>query len=369
MFRLILISACTVMSVYVFWRASTVPALTERIPSSGIWLLGFGLWLLLVLGRVYGHHNHGPLAVGLELAGMTWLAALFLLFLCLIFVDLVTVFGFAAPHLGSKLRGLALAAGLTMTAIGLFQGTRTPVVVNYEVEMERLPPELDGTTLVVMSDLHLGSQRGKEWLEARVDQVNALKPDLVLLVGDVFEGHGPPREELKGVFRGMKARIGSYAVLGNHEFYGGSSKGQRDLEESGFKVLRNGWAQTRPGLIISGVDDLTVRRRQGREDEDYISRALDHRPEGATILLSHTPLDADIAEAGGVGLMLSGHTHDGQIWPFGYLIGRIYPFVGGLYNLGKMTIIVCRGTGLWGPPVRLWHPSEIVHIVLKAKNK
>ncbi len=177
-----------------------------------------------------------------------------------------------------------------------------------------------------------------------------------------------PHEELTSIMCRLKAPMGAFAVLGNHEFYGGSDKGQRLMEAAGFEVLRNRWIRARPGLIIAGVDDLTVRRRQQMEQDDYITKSLAGRPGGATTMLSHTPLEADLAEAGGVGLMLSGHTHGGQIWPFGYLIGRVYPFIGGRYLLGEMTIIVCRGTGLWGPTVRLWRPSEIVHVTLRAKK-
>lgn len=368
MFRFILISVITVMNIYVVWRASMVPILIQRIPGPWIWLLGFLFWLLFVLGWVFGHHHHDPLAVGLEFAGMTWLAALFLLFSCLLAADVVTGFGFLAPRLAPKLRGLALVAGLVLTLIGLVQGLRPPVVIDYVVEMAGLPPKLEGTTIAVLSDLHLGSQRGPRWLKARVDQVNALTPDLVFLVGDVFEGHAVFHEELTPIMRQLKAPMGVFAVLGNHEFYGDSEKSQRQMEGAGFEVLRNRWVRARPGLIIAGVDDLTIRRHRKMEDDDYISRSIAHRPEGALILLSHTPLGADRAEAGGVGLMLSGHTHGGQIWPFGYLVRRVYPFVGGRYQVGKMTIIVCRGTGLWGPAVRLWRPSEILHIVLKTKK-
>ena len=140
------------------------------------------------------------------------------------------------------------------------------------------------------------------------------------------------------------------------------------FEEVSFKLLRNGWAEVRPGLILAGVDDLTARRRNG-QGGDPISQALVGRPAGATILLSHTPWQAERAARAGAGLMLSGHTHGGQIWPFGYLMRRFYPLLEGRYEVGGMTVIVSRGTGLWGPRMRLWRPSEILRVTLRWKGK
>ena len=120
-----------------------------------------------------------------------------------------------------------------------------------------------------------------------------------------------------------------------------------------------------PGLVLTGVDDLTA-RGEFRHPGPYLETALANRPKGATILLSHSPMEAEKAAQAGVGLMLSGHTHNGQIWPFEYLVRLRYDFIGGFYKIGEMPLIVCRGTGTWGPRMRLWRPSEIVRITLKS---
>ncbi len=140
------------------------------------------------------------------------------------------------------------------------------------------------------------------------------------------------------------------------------------FEEVSFKLLRNGWAEVGPGFVLAGVDDLTTRRRNG-QDGDPIWQALVGRPPGSTILLSHTPWQAERAAKAGVGLMLSGHTHGGQIWPFDYLVSRLYPLLEGRYEIDGMTVIVCRGTGTWGPRMRLWRPSEILRVTLRGKGK
>jgi predicted MPP superfamily phosphohydrolase len=367
-FGFILISAITLMHIYVFWRAASVPFLKRYVPRKPLIGAGLVLWATFFLGRVYGHHGTSPLAKTLELLGMNWMAVLFLLFVSLLAMDLVTGFGFLVPRLAPWLRGIALLAGLALSLVALVQGLRPPVVQNYEVYLSGLADEMDGTVLVAMSDLHLGSSLGKGWLEARVAQVQAQQPDLVVLLGDLFEGHGEPQGELLPVLRRLSAPLGVWVVPGNHEFHRPHNTSTFLVEEAGFKLLRNCWAEVRPGLVMAGVDDLTASRRSGQSG-DPISKTLSGRPPGATILLSHTPWQADKAATAGVGLMLSGHTHGGQIWPFGYLVKSVYPLLGGRHEVDGMTVIVCRGTGTWGPRMRLWRPSEILRLKLKTGRK
>jgi len=216
-----------------------------------------------------------------------------------------------------------------------------------------------------MSDLHLGSQLGGKWLAKRVAQVQAERPDLVVLLGDIFEGHGASPGTLLPVLRRLSAPLGVWAVPGNHEFYGGVATNMNLISSAGVQVLRNRWIEVRPRLILAGIDDLTAAHRSGRID-DFISQALADRPPGATVLLSHTPWQAETAARSGVNLMLSAHTHGGQIWPLGYLIRIVYPLLEGRYDVEGMPVIVCRGTGTWGPRMRLWRPGEILRITLRV---
>ena len=116
------------------------------------------------------------------------------------------------------------------------------------------------------------------------------------------------------------------------------------------------------------MDNLTTSYDVGEVDAS-LAKALADRPSGATVLLSHAPLLATMFEDKGVGLMLSGHTHGGQLWPFGYLVKRRFPLFEGRYEIGEMTAIVSRGTGTWGPRMRLWHPAEILRVTLHGKTK
>jgi len=366
-FGTVLTTAVTLMNVYVFWRACTVPFLKSHVPRAIIIGVGVVLWAIFYFNRVYGHDGTGTLAQALEFFGMNWLAALFLTTVCLLAMDLVTGFGFFVPRLAPLLRGWALAAGGMLSAIALVQGLRPPVVQNYQVSLSGLPAELDGTVIIALSDLHLGSLIGRRWLQARVTQVQAQKPDLVVLLGDLVEGHGESQEDLLPAFRRLTAPLGVWSVMGNHESYGRGNSTTSLLEEAGIRVLRDSWAEIRPGLVLAGVDNFSSRRRSSGAD-DRIAKALADRPPGATVLLSHMPLQAERAAAAGAGLMLCGHTHGGQIWPFGYLVKRAFPMLAGRYEVDGLTVIVCRGTGTWGPRMRLWRPGEILRVTLHAKE-
>ncbi|MDD5686468.1 MAG: metallophosphoesterase [Elusimicrobia bacterium] len=326
------------------------------------------LWVIFVVGNIIGHGNGGSFARVLEFAGMDWMASIFLIFVCLLAVDVVTVFGYILPGLAPAIRGFSLLAGIALSLIAFIQGMRPPIVQNYEVSLAGLPAKMDGTVIVAMSDLHLGSLLGESWLNERIKQVEAEKPDMIVLLGDITEGHGRSQDVFTPILHKLSAPYGVWAVLGNHESHRNENSGNIWMKESGLQVLHNRWVEIKPGLVLAGVDDFTAGRRLN-EKVDYISKALDKKPKGAVILLSHTPWFTEKAAGAGAGLMLCGHTHDGQIWPFGYLVKTRYPLLGGRYEVNGMTVIVCRGTGTWGPRMRLWRPGEILRIKLHNKNK
>ncbi len=354
------------MHIYVFWRAASVPFIDRHVSRKILIGAGVILWAIFFFGRVIGHGETGVLAGILEFLGMNWMAVLFLTFIPLLLIDLFTLFGFLMPRLSSSLRGLALLVGIVLSAIALVQGLRPPVIEKYEVILPGLPDAMDGTVLVAMSDLHLGSQLGERWLAARIAQVKAQQPDIVVLLGDIFEGHGPSEDYLIATLKQLSAPYGIWAVSGNHEFHGECKMSL--FEEANFKLLSDMWTEVRPGLVLAGVDDLTTRRRNN-QGGDPISQALAGRPPGATILLSHTPWQAERVAKAGAGLMLCGHTHGGQIWPFDYLVRIWYPLLEGRYEVDGMTVIVCRGTGTWGPRMRLWRPSEILRVILRGNGE
>lgn len=367
MFGTILISVVTLLHLYVSWRIWSLAATTRRLSGHTFAAISFAVWLLFVIGRLYGHGSSGPVAVLLETLAMTWLGTLLLTTVTLLAVDILTGFGLLMRRRVIMLRRLGLLAGLLLSIAALIQGIRPPVIQEYEVQIAELPANLEGKRILVLSDLHLGSLLSADWLAARVAQAMALRPDLVLLLGDIFEGHDTPSRDLLPALHRLTAPLGVWAILGNHEFHGNPDNTTAFMEEAGFQVLRNRWAQPLPGLILAGVENPTYSRIEDK-DGGSITRVLTNRPPGATILLSHAPLHYAAAARAGVELMLSGHTHGGQIWPFGYLVQQIFPLYQGRYEVGGMTLIVSRGTGTWGPRMRLWRPAEILHITLRGKD-
>ena len=365
MFGVILIFVVTLMQGYVFWRAASVPFVGRRISRRSLTGIGFALWATFLLGRFIGEEA-GFVASSLEFLGITWMAMLFLTSVALLAAEAATGFGFFLTKLAPRLRGAALVAGGMLSAFALTQGLRAPVVQSYDVYLADLHGEFDGVVIVALSDLHLGSMLGERWLAARVEQVRAERPGAVVLLGDIFEGHGAPGDELLAALRGLSAPLGIWAVLGNHEFHGSRTDNTALFEKAGAHLLRNAWVELRPGLVLAGVDNLTA---SNSEAGASLAKALMGRPAGATILLSHAPLPANAVTGKGVNLMLSGHTHGGQIWPFGYLVRQRFPLFEGRYEIDGMTAIVSRGTGNWGPRMRLWRPAEILRITLHGRTK
>jgi len=360
-----LLAAATLVEAYVLWRVARARILGRRIPTGRL-LVGAGaLWVVLLLGMFVARGGAGPFAAALELIGMDLFATLFLLAVCLLAVDAATGFGWFARRRVPALRGWGVLAGLALAAVAVVQGVRPPVVVPYEVRLAGLPAEDDGTVVVAVSDTHLGTLIGPRWLDARVAQVEALHPDMIVLLGDITEGHGAAAGSFLPGLRRLSAPLGVWAVTGNHESFRRPGGGSDVLAAAGFEVLHDRWAEVRPGLVVAGVDDLTSRRRAGLGG-DPVAKALAGRPPGATILLSHTPWQADEAARLGLGLMLAGHTHAGQVWPFDLMEKWLYPLMAGRYDVAGMTAIVCRGTGTWGPRMRLWRPSEILRITLRS---
>jgi predicted MPP superfamily phosphohydrolase len=365
LFFTIILSIWASVNAYVFWRASSVPAF-RGVPRWVFVTAAVFLAVSYILARFLDRADWSALAVPLEFLGAAWMGIVFLAFCALLLVDVVTGFGAFFRGGTSALRGWALVAAGVLALVALIQGLRPPVVREYEVRLSGLPRELDGTKLVLLSDMHLGALIGRKWLAARVERVRELDPDLVVLCGDILEGDSRREGDLASQLRGFGAPLGTFAVTGNHEYYAGVEKSVRLLEGAGLTVLRDRWVEVRPGLVLAGVDDLTA-RRQFRVDGDPVARALGGRPKGATVFLSHSPWKAEEAARLGAGLMLSGHTHDGQIWPFGYVAGLRYPLLAGRYEVDDMPVIVCRGTGTWGPRMRLWLPGEILKITLRAE--
>jgi predicted MPP superfamily phosphohydrolase len=362
-FLLIVLSVWTLMHAYAFWRVSGLPAFASPLARRFLALAAAALWLSYPLARILSSRA-GRLDFPLDAIGSVWVGVLFLTVVSLLVADVATGFGFLFREHAARARAVALAAAGFLSAAALVQGLRPPEITERTVGVKGLGPQLDGLVVVQLSDLHLGPLLAKGWLSRRIADVEALKPDLIAVTGDVLDHDASRAEALAPVLHRLTAPLGVFAVTGNHEFYAGLDRSVAVLRAAGFRVLRDEAAEAAPGLVVAGVDDLTARRQLGERD-GFVARALASRPRGATIFLCHSPSEVERAAELGADLMLSGHTHNGQIWPFAYLVKLAYPRLTGVHEVGGMTLIVSRGTGFWGPPMRLFKRSEIVRITLR----
>ena len=212
-FLIVALLIWTAMHVYVFWRARSVPVISRHVSRCLLAAVASLLWASYILAHILDHFRIGALARILEVIGANWIGILFLLLVALLAVDLVTLLGWLWPRFAPALRGWALLAGVLLSIIALMQGHRAPVVDNYEVRLAGLPVEMDGTVLVLASDFHLGTQLGKDWLEARIGQIQAECPDIVVLAGDIAEGDNPSESELLSSLRTLRAPLGVWGSL------------------------------------------------------------------------------------------------------------------------------------------------------------
>lgn len=363
----------TGLHLYVFIRLASLPLIRRGNGLKVLAIIGVLLWLIFSLGRMVRHQDSGGFIELFDILGMQWMGILFLLAVALLFSDLLTGFGLLfSKKIVFHIRTASLVVWFFVVLVAHVQGIRSPVIEQYEVPVGGLPVELDGTKIAVLSDLHIGEMLlDASWLDARGRQVQAHKPDCIVLVGDLFE-RGDYPVMLSQALRRFSAPLGVFAVRGNHDAL---RTGRPDvtgeiLGDSDVKLLSNEWGQLAEGLVLAGVEDLTSIQRRGEDGKRSLSRTLEGQPaEGATILLSHTPWLVEQAAAAGISFMISGHTHNGQIWPFNYLARIRYPFLRGLYKVEGMNLFVCRGTGTWGPRMRLWQRGEIALITLRSPVK
>ncbi|MBI5514688.1 MAG: metallophosphoesterase [Deltaproteobacteria bacterium] len=235
-----------------------------------------------------------------------------------------------------------------------------------------LPPELEGFTLVQLTDLHVGLFTGAPELEHLVDEALRARGDVIVLTGDLLD-HAPRHipEALRRLSR-LRAPRGVYSILGNHDHTTGARQVARGLQRARLHPLVNagltlpGTAGRRPGLYLAGVDDVWAGRFVPGANPD-LPRALGQRaPEEPAVLLAHNPVFF-MESAGLVDVQLSGHTHGGQV-NLGGLPGALLPFIAGRYTRRGSGLFVSRGVGVTGPPVRINAPPELVRIALTARR-
>lgn len=263
-------------------------------------------------------------------------------------------------------RRLALSRGVAAaTAIGATLTTATAV------EAAIGPPDLraltvptnrfGGLRVVQVTDIHVGPTIGRRFVEDMVARINAQRPDLVVITGDLVDGTVARLGEHTAPLGDIQSRLGTYFVTGNHEYYSGVDPWCEELRRLGITVLRN----QRVTLSHEGTDFDLIGVDDWRGDYDIAAATQGRDPARPAILLSHQPKAIHDAARHGIDLVLAGHTHGGQLWPFRFVVQMIQPYVKGLHQHTERTwIYVHPGTGYWGPPMRLAVPAEIAVITV-----
>jgi predicted MPP superfamily phosphohydrolase len=291
-------------------------------------------------------------------AAAVWLGLLSFLFVAA--VSSWAVFGMAQlagfdanfHRIVEFLFGAALLAGF----YGVFNANWTRIT-RITVRLANLPDAWRGRTAALISDLHLGHVRNGSFLRRMVAKILREEPDAIFIAGDLYDGTAIDAHRAAEPLSELTAPHGVYFVAGNHEQFGDDSKYLRAVEAAGVRVLSNEKVEA-DGLQIIGVP-----YRHATQDGHFASvlQGIGVDRERASILLTHAPDHPEVAEAAGVSLQLSGHTHVGQFIPWSWMARRIYrQFVYGLSRIGKMQVFTSSGAGTWGPPLRLGSNPEIV---------
>jgi predicted MPP superfamily phosphohydrolase len=257
---------------------------------------------------------------------------------------------------------------LLSTAVGLFNARRRARVVTIDIPIDDLPAALDGFTIVQISDIHVGPTIKRSYVDAIVDAVNRLKPDLIAVTGDVVDGSVEQLSNHTQPLSRLTALHGAYLVTGNHEYYSGAHAWIDEFRRLGLTVLLNEHVVVEhkgAQAVIAGVTDYSA----GHFDPAHASdpaAALTGAPGDVLIrvLLAHQPRSAEAAADAGFTLQLSGHTHGGQFFPWNFFVRLQQPYTAGLARMNGLWVYTSRGTGYWGPPKRLGAPSEITRVRL-----
>jgi predicted MPP superfamily phosphohydrolase len=263
-------------------------------------------------------------------------------------------------------RSLAIVAGLAATgttAAGMATALGPPRRKRITIPITRLPRRMDGLRIVLVSDIHLGPILGRSHTQRVVETINAFDADLVAVVGDLVDGSVAELGAAAQPLAGLRSRHGAYFVTGTHEYFSGYQEWIAEVDSLGLRVLRNARVEI-DGLDLAGVNDVTG----GAHDDapDYDAALADRDPGRPVVLLAHQPVQATEAARRGVDLQLSGHTHGGQVWPFGLVVAAQQPIVSGLGKVGDTTVYVTNGVGFWGPPVRVGAPPDVTLVQLRG---
>jgi len=296
-------------------------------------------------------------------AGSIWIGVICIAFTVFVISDVFRIF-FHGVSFRYYSVVFSLAVTFLASAYSLYNVARAPVMKELKIKTGKLPQKLSGFVIIQISDLHINFLKSERWLNKIIEKTNMENPDLVVITGDLIDADLCRLDGFCDVLRKIKSKYGVFAVTGNHEFYAGVGMFLEIAKNSNIKVLRNEKTTIAGAFELAGIDDKAGRRfsEVGSDLNSALKNCDFTKP---VILLSHQPDIFDEAKKLGVDLQLSGHTHAGQLPPMDLITMFYFKYPFGLYQKSGSYLYTTSGTGIWGPPMRLFSRNEIVKIVLE----
>lgn len=328
--------------------------------------------ITLPVAMMWGHgrrHRDGAAALGDVLLGSVWVVFVWSV-LSLLLRFALQLAGVEDPTRSRIVAIAVVVVAAALLAWGHYEAMRVPRLRHVDVTIPRLGAGLDGARVAMITDTHYGPLDRAKWSAGVVDRVNDVGADIVCHVGDIADGTVPVREMQAKPLASARAALARVYVTGNHEYFSEAQGWLDYMTEIGWDALHNRHIVVERGgdrLIIAGVDDATARGSGLEGHGQNLDAALAGSDASLPVLLlAHQPKQIPHAVKAGVDLQISGHTHGGQIWPFNFLVRLDQPVVQGLSRHGDRTqLYTSRGTGFWGPPFRVFAPSEITVLTLR----
>jgi len=380
LFVSIVVAIYTLVNYYIFIRAlQAIPSGSSLRPFfiAGFWLIAASFVAARFLERIYPCH----FTEVLTWTGNFWLGFMLFFFLIALLLDITRLFDHFFHFLPSvvyidylKTKQIILVAAIVFSSVNIFAGyinARHPRVIELNLKIDKPGHGLKSLTISMASDIHLGTIIRKTKARELVKLLNAPKPDLILLAGDVVDEDLAPviKDNIGEALCELKASLGVYAITGNHEYIGGAGPAVDYLEKHCIKMLRDTAVLVNGQFYIVGRDDRDKVRFTGKPRKELEEVMKDVDRSYPIILMDHQPFNLSRAADEGVDLQLSGHTHHGQIWPFNYITKAIYELSWGYKKIRNTHFYVSCGFGTWGPPVRLGNRPEVVIIHLSFNNE
>jgi predicted MPP superfamily phosphohydrolase len=369
----IVLTIYSLVNIYIFFKGyKALPVLQNNRLLYAITF--FFLAVIFIVAKILESKHSSVITDVFNILGGFWLAFMLYGFLFFLLSDIILL----ALRIPGIIRGdnillfrkwsfIIIASVSSILIIGGFINALIPVIKEYNITINKSAGAIKTLRIAAVSDIHLGSIIRKRSIKKLSSILKDLKPDMVLLLGDIVDGEIGPvlRGDLLQYFTSPKSTDGLYAITGNHEFIGGANRTIPYIESKGIRVLKDEMVTLEGGIQLIGRidrDSFRFYRKERMSLAELMKQADTTKP---VILLDHQPFHLEEVARYGIDLQLSGHTHNGQMWPLNYVTSMIYELSYGYLKIRNTQFIVSSGYGLWGPRVRSGSRSEVLLINIK----